>query len=557
MTALLVAPAVASGSEICVTGPDVATPAGCDSTHAGFAAAVDAADAHPGPDRVKIGAGTVPWSGVTADPGGDADDAIEIVGAGPDATTLEVSGRGSQLLFATHPDTVVRDLEVRFTTANEEMVGLELHGGLVENVDVTGTLGASGRGVLVRGGADLRHVDAQLGAEPFTIAVYVDGASGGPTEIDDLSATGEVALLVRTPRRVVVRRAALVASDACLLVSGGADVLVDTFTASGAALGEYATPVLVTTYPGMEVEDADVTLRHGSFHLTEGWASLIVRQMLGATTNVHLRSTVLDPPGVYVHSGSPDGGDEVHVDSAYTSLDPSMVEDDTSNGATTTFTAGPGTAEIANPGFADPEHGDLRIGPGSGLVDRGEPADEILGAAALDLLGRARVDDGDDDGDARRDIGAYEIPDPTPPVRDDPDRADPPPPGALTPPLDAAPSGGDTPRPSLVLPPTMTLTTTGIVDRRGRVALWLRCPAAAAGVCSGEVVLRGAGLRLGRATFGALPSARRLVRVRIGRRGLRALRRRGPLRVRAAITATNAWPSTATFTLRPRAARRG
>jgi hypothetical protein len=549
----LLTPAAAAGSEICVTGPDVATPSGCDSTHAGFAAAVTAADANPGPDRVRIGAGTVHWSGVTADPGDDADDDVEIVGAGRDATILEVNGRGSQLLFATD-HTVVRDLEVRFTTSDFEMIGLELHAGLVENVDVTGPAGQEGRGIMVRGGADVRHVDVQLLATPFVYPLYVDGSAGGPTEIEDASARGEIGIIIVTPRRVVVRRAAFVASDAGVLVSGGADVLLDTFTSSGAALDEYATPVLIKNSPLMSVEDADVTIRHGSLLLTEGPAPVVVRQMLGATTNVHLRSTVLDPPAIFVQNGSPGGGDRVNIDSEYTSLDPTRVHHDTSSGATTTFTAGPGTAPIANPDFADPDDGDLRIGPGSGLIDRGEPVDAILGAAALDLLGRRRVDDGDDDGDARRDIGAYEVPDPTPPAEPvvvDDDQA------SLRsddPPLlrgDPLPSGGGgSAGTSIALPPSMTVATDGLVDRRGRVALTLRCPDAVAGVCRGEVVLRGAGLRLGRASFGALPSARRVVRVKIGRRGLRALRRTGSVRVRAAVTATGTWPTTKTFTLR-------
>jgi hypothetical protein len=98
----------------------------------------------------------------------------------------------------------------------------------------------------------------------------------------------------------------------------------------------------------------------------------------------------------------------------------------------------------------------------------------------------------------------------------------------------------------------MTLSAGGVLDRRRRTALTLGCPAAAAGPCAGEVVLRAGGLRLGRAPFAVAPGRTKVVRVTLTRAGLRALRRARSLRVRAALTARNTRPSTATFTLRPR-----
>ena len=81
---------------------------------------------------------------------------------------------------------------------------------------------------------------------------------------------------------------------------------------------------------------------------------------------------------------------------------------------------GPGAgiteANISNvgaAGFAGP--GDHHLASGSPLVDAGDPA----AAQGLDLAGNPLVADGNDDGTARRDIGAYELP--APPQQPPPD----------------------------------------------------------------------------------------------------------------------------------------
>jgi hypothetical protein len=92
------------------------------------------------------------------------------------------------------------------------------------------------------------------------------------------------------------------------------------------------------------------------------------------------------------------------------------------------------------------------------------------------------------------------------------------------------------------------------LDRRGRVTFVVGCPAAAPGPCAGRVVLRRARrpLALGRKAFTLAPGQAGRVRVKVGRRGRRALRRAKRLRVRATVTASNASASQVTFVLRPR-----
>lgn len=79
-----------------------------------------------------------------------------------------------------------------------------------------------------------------------------------------------------------------------------------------------------------------------------------------------------------------------------------------------------GESHVTNAGdarFVDPANGDYRLRAESPLVDKGDP-DVPQG---LDLDGKARIADGNGDGFARRDLGAFELqpppPMPPPPTR--------------------------------------------------------------------------------------------------------------------------------------------
>ena len=74
-------------------------------------------------------------------------------------------------------------------------------------------------------------------------------------------------------------------------------------------------------------------------------------------------------------------------------------------GRTAQVVVGPGNLNV-DPAFANAAGGDYRLTPGSPVIDHGDPA---AAGPTLDLDGKARVVDGDGNGTAVRDMGAYEL----------------------------------------------------------------------------------------------------------------------------------------------------
>jgi hypothetical protein len=99
-------------------------------------------------------------------------------------------------------------------------------------------------------------------------------------------------------------------------------------------------------------------------------------------------------------AASPTGAGKLTISASYSDYDPSgnysagnasIVETNVSN--------------VGDARFVDAAGGDYRLLPGSPLIDAGDPAT----AQGLDLAGRPLVADGNGDGGARRDLGAFEF----------------------------------------------------------------------------------------------------------------------------------------------------
>jgi len=128
--------------------------------------------------------------------------------------------------------------------------------------------------------------------------------------------------------------------------------------------------------------------------------------------------------------GGTGGSGSMFLDDSDLSLDSSTVDEVIQAAGTTTcaiaFSRGPVTGAPGDPtdcsndfqtsaaaGFVDAPNDDYRLAPGSPLIEAGNPAAPPTGS--LDLALTLRAQDGDGDGVARRDIGAYEVRDTFPP----------------------------------------------------------------------------------------------------------------------------------------------
>ena len=95
------------------------------------------------------------------------------------------------------------------------------------------------------------------------------------------------------------------------------------------------------------------------------------------------------------------GAGEATVAASYSDYDPSFNK---SSGANASI-AEANVSNVGDAGFVAWEYGNYRLLPTSRLVDAGDPA----AAQGVDLDGNPLVADGNGDGNARRDMGAFEV----------------------------------------------------------------------------------------------------------------------------------------------------
>jgi hypothetical protein len=112
--------------------------------------------------------------------------------------------------------------------------------------------------------------------------------------------------------------------------------------------------------------------------------------------------------------GSGSGTANVSID--YSDYDPAKSWDMNSTGGAGAITDGGHNLNV-DPLFADPTAGDFGLQAGSPLIDRAEPPPLAPDEPTTDLAGNPRVVDGNGDGIAISDMGAFEYqPPPTPPA---------------------------------------------------------------------------------------------------------------------------------------------
>ena len=383
--------------------------------------------------------------------------------------------------------------------------GIFLSGpGVVANgVTVLGEPGVDNAvGVIVRTGAILRNSLVQV--PPTGNANEAIGAEGG-ARIENVSAAGDKMIDARNPGpAVVVRRlrsptpshtgnialgsGSVDVSDALIRLTGGStSVGLSAEATSGSTASIVARHVTV-------VGTGDA-LNAGRGAYASGFNAASTRP-----STYEIRSSTLSAPTSRSRrSREPSRASR----SATPTTTPRRCS--TSSGGDAAAVAGPGNL-LANPSFVDGAAADFRLRDDSPLIDRGFP-----GAGSIsDLDGLPRPNDGNGDGVAVRDLGAFEY-------------------------------QGRASRPTVVpdtsAPLFRILSKRLRLNRRGRVAVVLRGPSNETAASGGSVGLRRKGRRLGRKRLSLLPSSRAVVRVKLSRRSARRVRRAQRVRVMLVVAA--------------------
>lgn len=360
----------------------------------------------PEADEIRLGPGVF-----TANLDYSSSSPVTIVGAGRDKTFLRQNVVGApnypRALRLTAPAptaSVVSDLTIELSGTGAR--GLEVsNGATARRVDIVGAPMHS-FGVISGGGASTAedlHIDlqgdgntgAQLMGDTSLLTNSTIEAENGVSVSGgkDGKATATLRGLRITPEAAGIEVSGGTAKVESVLVDarGSANVRgLWVHTASAYAerklLGRHVTVVGSPGYPnarGLHVKSDD-NKRVSSFELSDSVITGFSTAVEVESSNYGWAKGILRSSyhGPFVHTNTPNG------QGGMSDVAPVQVFGDV--------------------GFTDPAHGDFTLRAGSPLVDAGWTAAFFDLDAPLDLAGAARVADGDGDGTARRDVGAFE-----------------------------------------------------------------------------------------------------------------------------------------------------
>jgi hypothetical protein len=408
LSALLIAAAPALADDYCVPAPSP----GCTMSFPDIQAALNQAQTHSGPDRVLIASGdfAVATGGFTY----SDNDPVEIRGAGQRATVLrqanptpagqetalrvtQVGSTGRSLVAEL--GLVVGDQTTGLGGANEALaIGKGVD---ATDIRVTASGAARPRGVNLGGDATLRRADIDLGYSTVgsegkiavTTAVSTDVAN-----VEDSSLRADTGGWAINGSTLNVRRTRVTGSREGLAATTGNIVAENVVVRLDPQAGGGGVALGATASGG----PASIDVRHATVTGGNQFSTGLAVNAVDATASGSLNDSIVRTPGHALWRIC-NPGQTSTLTADYNAFLPGATFDDT--------LAGSGSLNNTNrrtdgPGFVDEGAGDLRVGFGSPMVDSGNPAGPA--SPTTDLNGDPRVVDGNGDGTARRDLGAFE-----------------------------------------------------------------------------------------------------------------------------------------------------
>ena len=427
LVATLIPPATAMATTFCVPTFSAACPNnGTNVAEPDVEKAMHTKGEDGTPDEVRVAAGTFIETNAFEPPGGNGptfepygEDPLTIVGAGP-ATILTSSGTGNIYLFnfdsAKSRPATMRDLTVRVPASFDDDLGgaFQLDGTVLENVDIVslnpgsdGVTSAIGPGNVFRGG-DVRgegagSIDDGLGLS----------TAGGSLLVEDATIHGASWALKSTGKgsKLTARRVRQIGTRTYgIAVTGGGIATVENsiFTLDD-AIGLY-----------VNADDDDSTLNADHITVVSAGNSnpALEAKKFGTGAGdaaISVSNSILRGFGSGYKAETPIGPGigSISIKARYSNLP-----------ASGSNTNGNIDFSIGNVDVDPLLKVDLSLPLGSPSIDAGDPA---AGGLASDFIGTLRPVDGNGDGTARRDQGAFEYQPPSsqPPIVDPRPRSQP------------------------------------------------------------------------------------------------------------------------------------
>jgi hypothetical protein len=356
--------------------------------------AIEAADLNVAPDTVWIGPGEFTSGELVANT------EIDIVGAGRDETRIVADQTvGTDLLYVVGSGTSVSNLELRVTKSNTNALRLN------DGADVSD--------LSIRAASSLTSVAGILAEEPGTEATRLDIRLG-----PDLSSTAII------PADQGIYTDSFLQAGIGIGIGGGGGATIARRMHISAGIGILIVGGILTVRDSLVEPDPESGFFYGiennssngspetdgvfvGVNLTvvgngqPGSAGVLVRGNEGDSATNLLNSVIT---GVQTSLWRDEqGGDDVDLTVRYSSYDGSKTLLGGSGTGSNTFQNN--LANGPDSGFVNAAGSDYRPRPDSVLVDAGSP---VPPTSESDLRGLPRVRDGNADGSAVADIGAYE-----------------------------------------------------------------------------------------------------------------------------------------------------
>lgn len=405
-------PAAASATDYCVF-PNV----GCGGTNAAtFEKALDWADDGPDPDRIFLGAFEYVAPTAAGFDYSKTGAPVEIIGKGAGQTILTAPGGASNVLrLFGSASSSVHDLRIKIpANAAFQFNGLSTDA-VARRIDVVedGTQQSDRNGVHLENGGTLEDSSVALSAPaPGATAVSTD-VGGGTVRGSTISAQDGVL----AAHGATIERSRFFASG--FAVGAGAGVttvkssVIHLFGFGQAGAGLLARPLAGS---GDVTINADgVTIIGPPVHSTQSAASVTTSGAPAQNAHIDLKNSIVRSCTL---AATAQGTGHATIAVSYSYLNPSAIKVQGPPNASIDLS---NTSNVGDPGFADPQLLDFHLLPSSPLIDAGDPNSP----AGSDLDGRPLIVDGNGDGTARRDMGAFEYqtglpgtgdPPPPPPV---------------------------------------------------------------------------------------------------------------------------------------------